>query len=341
MILILTLSMTVCAHAADLSAPPPPSDALQLMPSDTDSFAKGILYILTEAVHAVSPDITEGARLCLSLVGASMLIHVLHSFQVGSKNVVSMAGILVLSGIVLSSIHGLINEGAQTVSELSEYGKLLIPVLTSAMASQGGVSSATSIYTTTIIADGILTALIGKILVPGIYIFLALSVANSMSGQEILQKLKSYASWITGWILKSALYVFTGYMTISGVITGTVDQSALKATKLTIAGMVPVVGGILSDASEAVLIGAGMVKNAAGIYGLLAVVAIAIEPFLRIGIHYLMLKLTAAICAMFLEKESAELIRDFASAMGFLLAMTGCICVILIISVVCFMKGMS
>ena len=130
-------------------------------------------------------------------------------------------------------------------------------------------------------------------------------------------------------------------MTISGVITGTVDQSALKATKLTIAGMVPVVGGILSDASEAVLIGAGMVKYAAGIYGLLAVMAIAIEPFLRIGIHYMMLKITATLCGIFLEKEVAELLQDFASAMGLLLAMTGCVCVILIISMVCFMKGMS
>ena len=67
--------------------------------------------------------------------------------------------------------------------------KLLIPVMTSAMAAQGGVTGATSVYTTTVIADGVMSALISNILVPGIYIFLALSIANSMTGQEILQKL--------------------------------------------------------------------------------------------------------------------------------------------------------
>ena len=76
-------------------------------------------------------------------------------------------------------------------------------------------------------------------------------------------------------------------------------------------------------------------------YGLIAVAAIAIGPFLRIGAQYLLLKLTAAVCGVFGSKRTTELVGDFSSAMGILLAMTGAVCMLLLISMVCFMKGVA
>ena len=99
------------------------------------------------------------------------------------------------------------------------------------------------------------------------------------------------------------------------------------------------VGGILSDASEAVLASAAAVKNAAGIYGLLAIVAMWLGPFLRIGVQYLMLKAAGAVCGVFGVGSFAGVVEDFAAAMGLLLAMTGAVCLMLIISTICFLKG--
>ena len=115
----------------------------------------------------------------------------------------------------------------------------------------------------------------------------------------LLDKMKELVKWLMTWTLKIILYVFTGYIGITGVVSGSTDAAALKATKLTISGTVPVVGGILADASEAVLVGAGVVKNAAGIYGLLAVTALWISPFIQMGTQYLLMKGTAGFCAMF------------------------------------------
>jgi len=143
------------------------------------------------------------------------------------------------------------------------------------------------------------------------------------------------------WCLKTILYVFTGYIGITGVISGTTDAATLKVAKMTISGAVPVVGGILSDASEAVLVSAGLVKNAAGIYGMLAVAAVWIRPFVKIGAHYLLLKGTAGFCGIFGSKKTTDLISDFSSAMGLLLGMTGSVCLMLVISTACYMKGVG
>ena len=137
------------------------------------------------------------------------------------------------------------------------------------------------------------------------------------------------------------LYVFTGYIGVTGVVSGTTDASILKAAKLTISGAVPVVGGILSDASEAVMVSISTVKNAAGLYGLFAIIAMVIGPFLEIGAQYLVLKLTAAVCGIFGSKEINGLIGDFSTAMGFLLAMTGAVSVMQLISTICFLKGVG
>ena len=174
-----------------------------------------------------------------------------------------------------------------------------------------------------------------------LYIYLVLAIVSAALEDDFLKKMRDLLKKVMTWCLKILLYVFTGYISVTGVISGAADQTAIKAAKLTISGMVPVVGGILSDASETVLISAGLVKNATGIYGFLAIVAVAIVPFLTIGINYLLLQVTSAICTVFSSKSISNLLSDFAGAMGLVLGMTGAVCLIQLISVVCFLKGMS
>ena len=203
------------------------------------------------------------------------------------------------------------------------------------------MTASAALYAGTAAFDAALAGLISRILIPMVYIFLALSICCSAIEDDLLKKMRDLIKSSATWVLKTLLYIFTGYITLTGVISGTTDAAALKAAKMTISGVVPVVGGILSDASEAVLVGAGTVKNAVGLYGMFAIIAIWIGPFLRLGIHYLLLKVSGAVCGIFSCKQATALIQDFSSAMGLLLAMTGAVCLMLMISMVCFMKGVG
>ncbi len=213
--------------------------------------------------------------------------------------------------------------------------------MTAALAAQGGVSSSVALYTGTAFFNSLMASSIKNILTPMIYLFLGLSTACACLGEEMLIRLRDGLKWLMTWLLKTVLYIFTGYIGITGVVSGTTDAAALKAAKLTISGVVPVVGGILSDASEAVLVGVGTAKNAAGLYGIFAILAMFLGPFLKIGAHYLLIKGISLICSVFGNKRTAGLITDFSSAMGFVLAMNGAVSMMLLISVVCYMKGVS
>lgn len=337
---VIAWALSMPVYADTLEAPIPPTQAENLMPEQRNSFGEDLWCVVQNAVAVLEPELAESAGVCLAVVGAVMLVSVLGSFPGSAKSVTELAGAVAVACLLLQSTTVLVGSAVETVQELSDYGKLLLPVMTSAMAAQGGFSGSAALYAGTAIFDAVLGSLISWALVPMIYIFLILAVANAGLEEEFLGKLKKFIKWGATWGLKIILYLFTGYMAVTGVISGTTDQMALKAAKLTISGMVPVVGGILSDASETILVSAGTVKNAVGVYGMTALVAIAIGPFLRIGIQYLMLKITASVCATFGSKRISGLISDVSAAMGLLLAMTGAVCLLLMISVVCFMKGM-
>ena len=190
---------------------------------------------------------------------------------------------------IISSANAMIRLGCDTINELSNYGKLLLPVMASALAAQGGITSAGALYVGTTVFDTLLGSMMTRVFVPMVFIFLAVGVAGCALGDETLKKMLDMGKSILTWSLKTVLIAYMAYMGITGVISGTTDAVALKATKLTISTVIPVVGGILSDASEAVLVSVGAMKNAAGIYGILAAAAISLEPFLRISAHYLVL----------------------------------------------------
>lgn len=341
MLLILIMVLSVPVSAMEFTAPSAPSDAQELMPAETESFAQGLWTVIRSAVVKFAPDLTAAAGSCLGLTAVVLLASLLNAMPGSSKKMIRFVTTLALSTILLGQANTMINLCAKTVRQISDYGKLLLPVMTASLAAQGGTTGATALYAGTALFDTVLCSIISNLLVPMVYVFLALAAANSATGENLLKKLRDFIKWLMTWSLKTILYIFTGYMGITGVITGTADAAAVKAAKLTISGVVPVVGGILSDASEAVVLGAGVMKNAVGIYGLLAVAAIWIAPFLQIGAQFLLLKLTAVLCGVFGVKEASDLIEDFSSAMGLLLGMTGTVSFLMLISTICFMKGMG
>lgn len=341
LLVILTMVLSVPVSAMDFTAPSAPEDVQELMPADTETFSQGLWKIVKEALAKFAPDLTAAAGLCLALSAVVILASLLNGMPGNSKKVVHFVSVLAVSAILFEQANTMVNLCAETVHAISDYGKMLLPVMTSALAAQGGTSGASALYAGTMLFDTLLTTLISSLLVPMVYIYLALAIAQSATGEELLKKLRDFIKWLLTWCLKVSLYVFTGYLSITGVITGTADAATLKATKLTISGVVPVIGGILSDASETVILGAGVLKSSVGIYGLLAILAICITPFLHIAVQYLLLKLTAALCGVFGVKPASDLIDDFAGAMGLLLGMTGVVSLLMLISIVCFMKGMG
>jgi len=243
--------------------------------------------------------------------------------------------------MLLEPAEALIYLGEETITQISQYGKLLLPVMAGALAAQGGVSSSAALYAGTALFSGILMSFITGVLMPVCHMYLALSCAGCALEENFLKKLRDMMKWLINWCMKTLLYIFFGYMSITGVVSGTADAAALRAAKMTISTFVPVFGGMLADASQTILVGAGLMKSTAGITGLLTMIAICVGPFIKIGVLYLVLKLTAVCCSALKVKKITELVGDYSGAMGMVLGMIGTVSVLFFVSTVCFLKGVG
>ena len=323
------------------TAPQVPQSGAWVMPENTDSFGDALWTLVNNALDKLHPEFSEAASVSVSVLAVILLICIIKLFPKGQCKASDFVGSIGISALLLQKSNSFIGMTARTITEISQYGKLLLGVLTSSMAAQGGITASTALYAGTTLFDAVLSAILINFMLPGVYIYLTLSIANGALGEDLLKQMADFVKWLSVWILKTVLYIFTGYMSITGVISGSTDAQVLKAAKITISGVVPVVGGILADASEAILVGAGVVRNAAGIYGILAILSVFAGPFLKIGCHYLLIKITAAVCGVFGVKRCTELVGNFSTAMGLLLAMTGSVCLLQMISTVCFLRGVG
>ncbi len=340
MVTALVFSLAQPVSAMEFLAPEVPQEAEDWMPEDTGSIGSGLSEMLKKGITQLQPEMKEGLAVCRGLLVVVLVLSILHCLT-PDVPVINLAGTAAIGVLLMGNASSMIGLGARTIQDMSEYGKLLFPVMTAAMAAQGGVTASAALYVGTSVLNTVFCSLIARFLLPMVNLYLALTIADRALGEAALKRMADMIKSAMSWCLKTALMVFTTYMSITGVVSGTTDAAALKAAKVMISSTVPVVGGILSDASESILVSVALMKNAAGVYGIFAILALFLAPFLKIGIQYLLLKICVALCAVFGSKNITGLVEDITSAMGMVLAMTGSVCLLLLISTICFMKGLG
>lgn len=310
------------------------------MPESQDDFGQGILSMLHKILPEAMTEFRQALKTGLSVFCCSLLTAIMLGAGC-SAAVAEVVGAVCISAMMLQSSGALVGLAVQTVSEVSEYSKLLFPVMAAAASARGAVTSASAISIGTSALTAFLNSFLRRMMVPAIYLFLTASVANCALGTNSLKQIRDTIRKFSAWFLKAVLTGFLTYMSITGAVAGSTDKTALKAAKAAISTVVPVIGKTLADASEALLLSADIARNSIGIYGIFAFFGICILPFARIGAHYLVLKGIAALCSIVGSKRQTALVDDFAEAMGLLLGVTGVMCALSVIGVACFLKGVG
>lgn len=249
-------------------------------------------------------------------------------------DVVSMAGAAGVAAAAAADVHSLMAVGSETIQRIWSFAALLLPVVASAAAAGGGPAEAAARQGATLLFANLLITAIQQWLLPLTYAYLAVSMAYAAVGNEGLRAVGRLLKWVVVTALTLLVMAFVGYLSVTGAVAGTADAAAVKAARFAISGMVPVVGGILSDASETVLAGAGVLKGAVGVFGMLAVLAFCFVPFLQLAFHYLAYKAAAVLTSALSAGRVGGLIGDVGNAFALVLGMTGASAVLLLVSLV-------
>ena len=318
------------------------SDALGGMTAADADFGEGVQGILDDLSEKSGGALRAAVGTAAQLLAIVLLCALVGHFAPDAPvDAVTLAGVLAVTAACAGSLHSLLRLGSETLDQVRVFANVLLPAMTAATAATGAVSGAAALSGATVLFSDLLINLTDRLLLPLVYAYLALRAADAAVGGESLGRLAGLVSWIITNSLKWLVLGYIAYVSVTGVISGSADSAKIRAAKLALSGAVPVVGSIIADASETVLVGAAVLRTGLGVFGMLVVLGICAYPFLRIGAQYLILKLSAALSAAIGEKRLVGVIDAVSSCMGFLLALTGAQALMLLVSCVCAMKAVS
>lgn len=245
---------------------------------------------------------------------------------------VPYCGVLAIAALATGDLRALIGLGAETVGELGALAKLLLPALAASMAAGGFAGTASVWQVTTLMACDLLGDAIGSLLLPLVYCYIGAAAADAVLTESRLELLAEGIRKLVSWGLCAAMAVFTAYLSLAGVLTGSADRTAVKVAKAAISGAVPVVGGVLSDAAEGVLAAAGTARGTIGALGVFAILALCVTPLLRLGAQFVLYKLAAFVSGLAGTQAVGKFLDALGEAFALVFAMTAACALLLLIA---------
>ncbi len=240
-----------------------------------------------------------------------------------SPVVLSLAGALGVTAVVYRDLSGLMGLCTSTAEEIQVFSKSMLPVMMTAVTLTGAPTTAALAYSGTMFALDLCISMLTGVFLPAVSAYVAMITVNAAIGNDMLTRLAAFLKWLIVGTLKLLLTAFFSYLTISGTVSHGLDSNAVKATKFALSGSVPVVGNILSGATDTVLSGAVVLKNTLGVFGMLCAAAICLIPFLRVGISYLIFRAGTALLSPICPPQLAGLLDGLTSSIGLILGMLG------------------
>ena len=306
---------------------------------------EGELERLLEQALAHLPQVLRGGlRSALMLLAVVVLCSVAEGLRaIGGEenglNICVLAGTLAITALSAGDMSTMMGMGRRTIDSMQGFSQVLLPVVAACTAATGAAATAAARQVATALFSTLLLSVIDRLLVPLVYAYVAACAAGAAVGNPGLKKVAGVLKWVVTRSLTTLLILFVSYLSLSGAIAGTTDAAALKAAKMAISTAVPVVGGIISNAAQTLLVGAGLLKNAVGVFGMLVVLGICTVPFLQLGTHYLTYKFTGALAATLADRRLAELVDGIGTAFALVLGMTGASALLLLVSIFSAVAG--
>jgi stage III sporulation protein AE len=317
-----------------------PSDILLMLDGiDTanagDNLEKGFLSLLNQAASIFPASLGEGMKTAVIVVLIAALCAVAGSVAQGNMpQYVRLAGVLSIAVVTVAGFTGLMEAGREVILQLNVYSKALLSTLAAASVAAGKPASAVFRHVGTVFASDLLLTLYDRLLYPLLYIYAALITFNAALPHDMVKRFAVLIKKTVLWLLTATLGLFTVCITIGGAVSGSADALSIKAAQSAIGGFVPVVGGIISDASETLLLGASVIKNTVGIFGLLVVLGMVLGPLLSLAVRAGCMKLGAALAGTLGGDGLPEYLDDISGLYTMLLGLVSASAFLLIISII-------
>ena len=259
----------------------------------------------------------------------------------GFEGHINTAACAAVTLLTVDGVDSLFEQIRSALDTASAYSHVALPAVFTASAVSGAALSSGARYAAVCLALDVMMSVTERLTVPLIYAFTALCVCKSIFKSPILTTCVSFVKWCAVTLMTFLTIGMSAYISLTSLLTSTADAAAIKAAKTVISTSLPVVGGIISDASGVVLTAASVIKASAGTFALVGVLAVCAAPFAAASVKLLVFKAASAVASAAENTGLSGLLSDLSTAAGMLLGLLGSGAILLFISFMTAVRTVS
>lgn len=223
-----------------------------------------------------------------------------------------MVAYLVLITIALASFGLAIGIGREVVDKMVTFMQALLPLLLTLLVAVGGIASAAIFHPVVFMAITVFGTVMKNVVLPLIFFAAVLDIVSGLSSQFQVSRLAGLLRGAALGVMGLLSTIFLGILAIQGVAGAVGDSVTFRTAKFATSTFIPVVGGVFSDALEAVIRSSLLLKNAVGIAGVIIIILILVVPLVKILAIALIYKLAGAV----IQPMGDERISDCLNGLG-------------------------
>ena len=274
--------------------------------------------------------------LAAALTAPVLLWAVLRQFKGGQGGLSQAAGYVcyLITALALLTIFA---EQIQRIKEaVDRVGRLtqnLFPILMTLLSATGGAGLSGMLSPGAAAASAILTQLVQGTAMTIISMAAILAVIGNLSPSLRLDGLFKLAKSCANWLLGCLMVAFLGIMSVQGMLGSAYDSASVETVRYAVDNLMPIVGGEVADTLDVLISSALLVKNAAGVTGLILLLQISLEPVLHLVAVMLMLRIISALTEPVAEGPVLSCMNQFSEVMRCLLVAIVCAAVLFMVLV--------
>ena len=246
-------------------------------------------------------------KLLFLAVLCALLQNLQNSFEQSAISLLAYSVCFIfLCVIALSAFYQGLNLARDTVGNMVGFMEALLPLLLSLLAGVGALTSAALLTPLMLLVVGVTSVVVKDIILPLLFLTAILECVNYLSGRYKLSNLTGVIKQAGMMILGLVLVVFIGIVSIQGVAGSVADGLTLRTAKYATATFIPVVGKMFADTVELVMGASLLLKNAVGIFGVLAIALLCALPLIKLISLVVVLKIAGALIQPMGDEKMAK-----------------------------------
>ncbi|MDK2820090.1 MAG: stage sporulation protein [Clostridia bacterium] len=288
------------------------------LPLDPGAAGRGLLKFL---FHEIMVSGALLGQLIILAVACAVLQNLQSAFSEGSIGTLARGiAFLALITLALTSFTVAVRTGGEAIDQMVSFFQSILPAMITLLAATGGVTTSTLLQPVLIYAVTIIGTLMHNVLFPLLYLTAILTVVSHISDRFQVSKLAGLLKQAAMLGLGLIMTVFGGVLSIYGIAGSVADGVGLRAIEFATDALLPVVGGMLSEAVKTIAGTTLLLKSAVSLVGVIIIFFLAAFPMLKIFALMMVYKVAAAVVQPFGEDQLADSLDGISGALTMVFA---------------------